>query len=75
MKKFVSLLLLAVLLSVVFTAFACSSEVRSVEEKSEILVDEGIKAFIGDPIYCKITLEDLAKAREEAKSRLVVSLK
>jgi hypothetical protein len=75
MKKLLSSCLLAlVILSVLGSSailFAREIEGQKIAQKSFSIED--IKAFIGEPIYCKITVEDLEAAREDAKK--VASLK
>ena len=60
MKKLTSFCLIVLMSSIIL---AGSTLALSKEEKAK----KELKAFIGEPIYCKITLEDLKAAREAAK--------
>jgi hypothetical protein len=68
MKKFLGLVLvIAVLLSLSPTLSAAKVKKAYIRHKASMI--RQLKCTTAEPIYCKITKEDLEKARAEAKEK------
>lgn len=75
MKKIICLVMATLLFSSVISILGISyASDKPAKRACKVLSSKGLKAFVGDPVYCKITKEDLERARAEFKARKIARI-